>query len=44
MIEFGIRRGHELGYLQKGDVVVVTAGIHQRTGSTNMIRVVTADA
>ena len=43
MIEFGVRRGRELGYIQKGDVVVVTAGIDRKTGSTNLIRVVTAD-
>jgi pyruvate kinase len=43
MIEFAVRRGRELGYLQSGDVVVVTAGIDRITGSTDTIRVVTLD-
>ncbi len=43
MTEFGIRRSRERGYTQKGDVVVVTAGISQKAGSTNVIRVVTVD-
>jgi pyruvate kinase len=43
MIRFGVRRGRELGYIQRGDVVVATAGVSRRTGSTNMIRVITAD-
>jgi pyruvate kinase len=43
MIRFGIEHGLELGYLQPNDVVVVTAGVNQRTGSTNMIRVVTVE-
>ena len=43
MMSFGVQRGHELGYIQSGDVVVATAGISRRTGSTNMIRVLTAD-
>jgi pyruvate kinase len=42
MVDFAVRRGHELGLIRKGDVVVATAGLHGRTGTTNMIRVVTA--
>jgi pyruvate kinase len=41
MIAFGIARGRELGCIQENDVVVVTAGIDRRTGSTDSIRVVT---
>ena len=41
MIDFGVDLGKSLGYVQPGDVVVATAGIHQTAGSTNMIRVVT---
>jgi pyruvate kinase len=44
MIEFAVQRGRELGYIRRGDVVVATAGLHGRTGSTNMIRVVTAES
>jgi pyruvate kinase len=43
MIAHGIRRGRELGCIQRGDVVVATAGVNRRSGSTNLIRVVTAD-
>jgi pyruvate kinase len=43
MIAYGIRRGRELGYIERGDVVVATAGVTRRSGSTNMIRVVTAE-
>ena len=43
MIRFGLERGRELGCVRRGDVVVATAGLHGRTGSTNVIRVVTAD-
>jgi pyruvate kinase len=39
-IEFGIRQAKKLGYVQAGDVVVATAGQAQRSGGTNMIRVV----
>jgi len=39
-IEAGIRRARELGYVESGDLVVVTAGSHGDTGSTNLIRVV----
>jgi pyruvate kinase len=36
----GIARAKELDYVQPGDIVVVTAGAHGETGSTNLIRVV----
>ena len=41
---FAVRRSREAGYVEPGDVVVVTAGISQETGSTNMIRILTVDA
>ena len=41
MIQFGISRGREQGFIQRGDVIVATAGIARETGSTNLIRVVT---
>ena len=41
MIQFGIQHGCEHGYIQKGDVVVATAGSVGEAGSTDMIRVVT---
>ena len=37
------KKFYETGSPQRGDVVVATAGVSQRTGSTNMIRVLTAD-
>jgi pyruvate kinase len=43
MVQCGVRRGLELGYLRHGDVVVVTEGVSRRTGTTNMIRVMTVD-
>ena len=43
MLHFGIERARELGYVRTGDVVVATAGVSRRTGSTNLIRVLTAD-
>ena len=36
----GIQRAKEMGYVETGDIVVVTAGAHGETGSTNLIRVV----
>ena len=42
-IAFGVRHGREIGCIEAGDVVVATGGLHERTGSTNMIRVVTVD-
>jgi pyruvate kinase len=43
MIQRGITRAREEGFVQTGDVVVVTAGVSQTTGSTNLIRVVEVD-
>jgi pyruvate kinase len=43
MIAHGIRRGRELGCIQRGDDDVATAGVNRRSGSTNLIRVVTAE-
>jgi pyruvate kinase len=43
MIDYGIRRGRELGCIERGDVVVATAGVNRRSGSTNLIRVVTVE-
>jgi pyruvate kinase len=39
-IDFAIARAKELGYLQPGDLVVATAGLHQRPGTTDQIRVI----
>jgi hypothetical protein len=41
MIRFAVRRGR--GYLRKGGLVVAAAGRAGEAGSTNVIRVVTAD-
>ena len=41
MIRFGVERGREQGFIQRGDVVVATAGISREAGSTNLIRVIT---
>jgi len=43
MIRFGLARGQEIGFIRRGDVVVATAGVPGRTGSTNVIRVVTPE-
>jgi pyruvate kinase len=43
MIAHGIRRGREVGCIEPGDVVVATAGVNRRSGSTNLIRVVTVE-
>jgi len=43
MIRHGIARGLELGYLESGDLVVATAGLHGGTGTTDAIRVVYVD-
>jgi len=39
-IDVAIARAKELGYLQAGDLVVATAGLHQRPGTTDQIRVI----
>ena len=43
MIRFALERAQQLGLVRRGDIVVATAGLHRRTGSTNLIRVLTAD-
>lgn len=40
-IAFAIQRAKILGYLQPGDLVVATAGLHDRPGTTDQIRVIT---
>jgi pyruvate kinase len=40
MVEEGVRLARELGYVQSGEVVVVTAGSLRQVGSTNLIRLV----
>ena len=44
MIRFGVESGREQGFIQRGDVIVATAGISREAGSTNLIRVITVDA
>jgi pyruvate kinase len=39
-IEFAVGRAKQLGYLAPGDLVVATAGLHQRPGTTDQIRVI----
>jgi pyruvate kinase len=39
-IDVAIARAKELGYLQTGDLAVATAGLHQRPGTTDQIRVI----
>ena len=39
MIQRGIERGRALGYLESGDLVVATAGMHGGTGTTDSLRV-----
>ena len=43
MLQFAIPRGKEVGYVEAGDVVVVTQGVNQESGSTSLIRVLTVD-
>jgi pyruvate kinase len=42
-IAFAIERARELGYVELGDVVIVTAGLSHQSGSTDMIRVLTVE-
>jgi len=44
MLRFAIRRGSELGYVQRGDIIVATHGVDRESGSTSMIKVMTVDA
>ena len=39
-IDFALASARELALLRDGDLVVVTAGYHQRTGTTDQIRVI----
>jgi len=39
-IDFAIARAKELGYLRAGDLIVATAGYHERPGATDQIRVI----
>ena len=41
LLAFALARGRELGCIAAGDVVVATAGIDRKTGSTDSIRVLT---
>jgi pyruvate kinase len=43
MVQFAIRHGRDIGCINPGDDVVVTAGISQTTGSTSTIQVLTVD-
>jgi pyruvate kinase len=42
-IEFATHRARELGYVEAGDNVIVTAGQRQRAGGTDLIRVIQVD-
>ncbi|MEE2672146.1 MAG: pyruvate kinase [Myxococcota bacterium] len=42
-IAYAIKRAKEMGYVEPGDVVIVTAGLSKQSGSTDMIRVLTVD-
>jgi hypothetical protein len=43
MVRFAIRHGREIGCINVGDDVVVTAGISQTAGSTSSIQVLTVE-
>jgi pyruvate kinase len=42
-IAFAIERAREMGYVEPGDVVIITAGLSHQSGSTDMIRVLTVE-
>jgi pyruvate kinase len=42
-IEFATRRASELDYVHNNDIVIATAGQHQRAGGTDLIRVITVE-
>jgi pyruvate kinase len=42
-IEFATRRASELDYVHNDDIVIATAGQHQRAGGTDLIRVFTVE-
>jgi len=41
LLGFAIERGRELGFIQQGDLLVVTHGVEREAGSTSMVRVLT---
>jgi pyruvate kinase len=41
MLRFAIRRGTELGYVEPGDVILITHGVDHESGSTSLIKVLT---
>lgn len=41
-IQFAMARAAALGYIRRGDLVILTAGSSHQAGSTNLIRVLTA--
>ena len=43
MVEYGVARGREIGCVQPGDVVIITAGVDRKTGSTDTIWVSTVE-
>ncbi len=43
MVQFAIQHGREIGCINPGDDVVITAGISQTTGSTSSIQVLTVE-
>ncbi|MDD9821901.1 MAG: pyruvate kinase [Gammaproteobacteria bacterium] len=42
-VRFALQRAGELGYVNAGDLVILTAGSSHQAGSTNLIRVLTVD-
>jgi len=40
-LKFAVSRAMELGYIEAGDVIVVTAGALHQAGGTDLIRVLT---
>ncbi len=43
LLAFAIERGRELGFIQLGDLLVVTHGVERESGSTSMVRVLTVE-
>ena len=41
MVRFAIERGEALGFIERGDIVVLTHGVDRESGSTSMVRVLT---
>ncbi|MGR3913944.1 MAG: pyruvate kinase [Gammaproteobacteria bacterium] len=42
-VQFAMARAAKLGYVRRGDLVILTAGSSHQAGSTNVIRVLTAE-